>query len=347
MPTYGVEKYIKRAIQSIQRQTYTDWELIIVDDCTPDNSIRIAEETAAGDERVRVVHHEKNQGLSAARNTGMSEANGSYIWFMDPDDHVEPDLLQEVYQSLQKNPAKLVVFGHWEEYFDKDGSYSYSHMVLPKEGYYTEEKDLRKEIIYLEQSTVYGYAWNKFYNLEYLRSIHLQYENVKLIEDVLFNVKYCMDIDSMNLIEKPFYHYEKRMDNSLTNKFVPDYYKLHKRRIALLYEQYQYWGMCTREVKEILGSLYGRYILSALQRNCDKQSNMNSVKRYRWCKHIFQQELYTALIPYAKATDSRALAIALIPMKRKQAFLCLILGRIVYIARNQMPMLYTKVRSGR
>lgn len=347
MPTYNVEKYIGKAIESVQKQTFTDWELIVVDDCTPDKSAEIAEKFAEADKRIKVIHHEVNQGLSPARNSGEKAACGKYIWFMDSDDYVDDDLLEKVYRSLEKNPAKLVVFGLKEEYFDKDGNFGYSHMVCPKEGYYAEKEGLRKEIIYLEQATLYGYAWNKFYDLEYLRSIGIQYENVKLIEDILFNVKYCMDIDSMNTLDIAPYHYQKRLDNSLTNKFVPDYYELHKRRIELIYEQYCYWEMCTEEVKSILGALFARYILSALQRNCDERAEMTHAKRCQWCREVFGQKLFGILIPKAQAKDSRTLAAALVFLKRKNVRLCVALGRIIYIARNKLPLLYSKIKSGR
>ena len=111
MPTYGVDKYIGKAIESIQNQTYSNWELIIVNDCTPDKSAEIATGYAKQDSRIEVVHHEKNRGLSAARNTGIEHAKGEYIWFMDPDDFVDIDVLEKVYASIQKNPAEIIVFG--------------------------------------------------------------------------------------------------------------------------------------------------------------------------------------------------------------------------------------------
>lgn len=347
MPVYNVEKYIERAIGSILDQTWKDWELIVVDDCTPDESGRIARELAGTDERIFVVRHEENKGLSAARNTGKALAGGKYIWFMDSDDYVDSDLLENVYRSVEKHPAKLVVFGLIEEYFQKNGEFGYSHEVKPKPGYFSKAEDLRKEIIYLEQETLYGYAWNKMYDLEYLKTLTLDYENVKLIEDILFNVKYCMDIDSMNLLDIAPYHYQKRLDDSLTNKFVPDYYKLHKQRIDRIYKQYQYWDACTEEVRGILGGLYARYILSALQRNCDPRAEMCMRKRVYWCKKVFQERLYQELIPWAKANDSRALTLTLFFMKRKCLSGCLLLGRVVYMIKNKLPMIYSKVKSER
>lgn len=347
MPAYGVESYIGKAIESIQKQEYTDWEIIIVDDCTLDKSAEIAEKAAETDQRIRVVHHEENQGLSAARNTGMEAARGEYIWFMDPDDYVDPDVLARVKDSLEKNRAEVVMFGLIEEYYDKKGNLQYTHSICPSEILYTDQEALRKRVIQLERQTLYGYAWNKIYQLEYMKKKKIQYTDIKLIEDILFNIRFFMDIERLNILGITPYHYAKRLDSNLTNKFVPEYFAVHKKRIELLFHQYVRWGLCTKEVKEILGSLYGRYILSALERNCDKRSGMKTVQRFRWCRRLFKQELFNELIPAAKAEDSRMLAVTLKLLQRKSAWLCLLMGRGIFVVRKGFPMIYSKIKSGR
>lgn len=347
MPTYGVESYIAKAIDSIRKQEYTDWEIIVVDDCTPDKSAQIAEKAAETDERIRVVHHEKNKGLSAARNTGIGEAKGEYIWFMDPDDYVDSDVLRQVKDSLDKNQAEAVIFGLIEEYYDKKGNLQYTHSICPSETLYADQEELRRKVIQLERQTLYGYAWNKIYQLEYMKNKKLRYTDVKLIEDILFNVRFFMDIERLNILGITPYHYAKRLESNLTNKFVPEYFAVHKKRIELLFRQYTRWGLCTKEVKEILGSLYGRYILSALERNCDKRSGMKIVQRFRWCRRLFKQDLFNELIPSAKAEDSRMLAVTLKLLQRKSAWLCLLMGRGIFVVRKGFPMIYSKVKSGR
>lgn len=347
MPTYGVEQYIGHAVQSILEQTCQDWEILIIDDCTPDKSVEMAEEVGKGDSRIRIVHHEKNKGLSQARNTGIQEAAGEYIWFMDPDDYVDSDVLEKVKTSLEKNPAEVVLFGLIEEYYNKGGELDYTHVICPEEKLFDNQEELRKAIIQYERETLYGYAWNKIYNLQYIRENRFQYKDVKLIEDIEFNIKYFMNIRRLNVLAITPYHYAKRLSANLTNKFVPEYFEVHRCRIELLYEQYKYWDLCTEEVRQTLGALYGRYIVSALERNCDKRSEMSYTDRYRWCRSIFCQSLFENLIPVARAKDSKVLSVALIFLRWKRTILCLVMGRGIHIIRNGMPMLYSKVKSGR
>ena len=350
MPVYNGEKYITEMLEGIRRQTFTDWELVVVDDCSEDGTREIVSAAEEKDSRIRLVCMERNDGVSAARNSGISEASGKYLWFVDADDRVDPQLLQKVWESLQKNPAKLTVFGLAEEYYNAGGQLQYSRRVFHEERYFSSKEELRPEMIYLERETLYGYPWNKVYDLEYLKNGSFRfedYEKAKFIEDIQFNVEYCMDIDSLNILSFCPYHYAKRMEGSLTCEFVPEYFKFHKKRIELLYNQYRYWNLCSEEVKGILGSLYARYILSALQRNCDRKSGMNHAARRRWCRRLFEQKLFLELIPAAKAKDSRALSILLFLLRQKNTAVCLMMGRMVYMIRNKLPMVYSKVKAGR
>lgn len=346
IPVYNVEKYIERAVLSVQNQCISDIEIILVDDCSPDRSPEICERLAMQDERIRVIHHEVNKGLSEARNSGLNIASGEYIWFMDSDDYVENGLFQQIKESLDKNPAQVVIFGLTEDYYDQKQNLHHSITVSCGEYCFQNKYEVRKFVINLEQQTLYGYAWNKIYQLSYLKKLGLRFEKIVLIEDILFNVNYFMDINSMNLLKYTGYHYNKRMDNSLTSKFVPEYYLVHRRRIELLYKQYQYWDMCTENVKAILGALYTRYIFSAMQRNCDTRANMSFFERRRWVSDLFEDKLVRKLIPCA-ASENKVLKILIFALKMKNKTLLLMLGRIIFIFKSSLPMFFSHMKQNR
>ena len=259
----------------------------MIDDCTCDQSAEIACEIAKTDSRIRIVHHEINQGLSAARNTGIQEAVGEYIWFMDPDDWVGNPEIDAGCSGIVgvKTVQKWFCLDCRKSIMLRTDTCSIPIRSLRQNSNFTTQETLRKEFIRLEQQTLYGYAWNKFYNLDYLRSQNLWYTDVKLIEDIKFNVEYCMNIQRMNLLAITPYHYAKRVEMNLTNKFVENYYELHEWRIAMILNQYRSWKLDNENVRAILGGLYGRYILSALQRNCSKEANMS----YRMRKKLVQE----------------------------------------------------------
>lgn len=346
IPVYNVEKHLEKAVDSILRQEVQDFEIILVDDCSPDGCPQLCDKLAAREDKITVIHHKKNQGLSIARNTGLKQAVGKYIWFMDSDDYVEPGLFTAVKDAVQKNPAEITVFGLTEDYYDARDNLNHSKVIRLEQKYFTDRIALRKYVIELEKQTLYGYAWNKIYDLDYLKKTGLQFEKITLIEDILFNVKYCMDIDRMNVLSFCSYHYNKRMDSSLTSKFVPEYYKLHKKRIDLLYKQYQYWNMCSDEVKGILGALYTRYIFSAVQRNCDKRAGMSHLARRAWIIRLTQEPLVEELLPYAKS-EGKLLTILIVMIRKKWISGILLIGRVIYICKNWLPMLFSVLKQKR
>ena len=106
VPIYNVERYIRRAVDSIRSQIYTSLEIILVDDGSPDNSGAICDEYAKIDSRIKVIH-KKNGGLSDARNVGIEAATGAYLGFVDGDDYIEPEMYQKLYTALTQNHAQI------------------------------------------------------------------------------------------------------------------------------------------------------------------------------------------------------------------------------------------------
>lgn len=333
LPAYGVEEYISDALDDILNQSYSNWETIVVDDCSPDASGEIAKRYAKKDSRIKVISHDHNRGLSAARNTGLGLAQGSYVWFPDPDDRYEKELLNQVAGSLQSHKSPVVLIGHREDYFSSSGEYERSiDFVL--NGSFLDQEHLRNAVIDLERQTQYGYAWNKIYNRQYLLDGKYSFvEDLPLIEDIEFNIRVFQNLPSLNIVGAPLYHYAKREKANLTNKFVPRYYEVHRKRIQLLRDQQYSWGLLSDDVKAVLGMLFARYILSALERNCDPQSNMKHSQRVAWCKEVFQDELFKELIPFAKA-DSAVLNACIKALRKQSVSECLALGSVIHHAKQ-------------
>ena len=121
MPVYGVADYLEQTLQSVAAQTFEDFEVILVDDCSPDDSPKICDAWVKKDERMTVLHLPENGGLSNARNAGFPHVRGEYVFFMDSDDVIDANLLEQVKASLEVNRADVVVFGLLEQYYDRAG----------------------------------------------------------------------------------------------------------------------------------------------------------------------------------------------------------------------------------
>ncbi len=346
MPIYNVENFLSTAIDSVLNQTFKDFEIILVNDCSTDGSATICEEYAQNHSNITYVTYEKNRGPGGARNTGFQKAKGKYVWFFDSDDIVEIDLFDKIYASLLNNPADAVIFGFVEDYYDKSGALAKTVEMCPEKAICKTEKELQSKIMYLENNTYYGYPWNKFYSIEHIRENNLIFENIVLIEDIKFNIMFFENAKSLNILDITPYRYAKRGTDSITAKFVPDYYKVHRERINLLFTQQKGWGILTDDTRKELGNIYTRYIFSALSRNCDKRAKMTHKNRKQFLNDIFADPLFNELIPYSGA-QSRSLKIMTTLLKKRNTAMALTLGRVIYIIQNKANILFVKLKQAR
>ena len=184
VPVYNVEKYLKRCVDSILEQTYKDFELILVDDGSTDDSGTICDEQQKRDNRVRVIH-QKNGGLSAARNSGLAEAKGDYITFIDSDDFIDKTFLEVLYQNALQYVADVSVCGYQLVWEDTKRNKKSKNNNSEKVKLYT-GKEAVSEIV-LKSRTCMITAWGKLYHHS-LRE-HLKYPEGKLHEDEFVTYK--------------------------------------------------------------------------------------------------------------------------------------------------------------
>ena len=348
MPVYGVERYIADSIADLLTQTFSDFELIIVDDCTPDRSIDIVENLTAADIRVTIVHHEQNCGVSQARNTGIQHASGAWIMFPDPDDRYDANMLELVHDAIDTAPADLIVFGHIQEYYDPANKHLYDNPIALTSGHYQRGPELARKALELELQTHLGYPWNKAYRAEVIHSAKLAFEgDVPLIEDILFNVAYLRYCESATTISDKPYHYAKRLKSNLTNEFVANYYEMHRRRIKEIRDFVSDMGAFDDEAKSTLGALYARFILSSIEQNTNPKASMTIAQQKAWLAKLFDDELFVELLPNAHAIDSKSLEFCLQVLNSHNVPALLALGNIIHFVRYHGRTFYAKVKSGR
>lgn len=261
MPVYNTALYLTAAVESILNQNYKNFELIIIDDGSTDSSFRIAHEYAAGDDRVRVFRQE-NAGPSKARNMGLEKSRGDWIYFMDSDDTIDPDMLEK----LMKNGAAcdMVVSGFYKHF---DGQ-RVSAAFMPNPA---ELRDQEQCCDYLktlccgeEQDVILNFLWNKLIRASVIRQNNIHFEeHVRLGEDFLFNCKVMQCTPRIKIIPVACYHYNIRDKSSLIGQF--DVNEIQRRRMVFeaLTDLYRRYGIY-EECKDILQLREGRYSYMSL-----------------------------------------------------------------------------------
>lgn len=206
IPVYNVAEYISECIQSVMRQTYEGAiECIVVDDCSPDNSMTIIEQIIneyKGSMSFSVLHHDRNRGLSAARNTGMKEAKGDYIYFLDSDDYISDDCIEKLVSPLQKRDYDMVI-GDYETF----GDYQVPSLLFEKQNEIIGNANIFHE---LAERQIPVIACNKLYNLAFLKSINADFIEGQLHEDDLWTYKICLSASKVSILHAVTYYYRQR-----------------------------------------------------------------------------------------------------------------------------------------
>ncbi|MDY3362430.1 glycosyltransferase family 2 protein [Riemerella anatipestifer] len=219
IPVYNTEKYLEKCINSIVEQTYTNWELLLINDGSQDDSLSICEKYANEYSNIYVFSQE-NKGPSAARNIGIDNAHGQYICFVDSDDWVDDNYLEIFIGNMSENEDMMVVQDHKRIINDK--------IIRYTNGYNNEIFELPKDLSSLikEYKFIQGYSVNKLYIREILENHSLRFsEEIDMGEDEVFFYKYLQLIDKIIFVKPDPYNYVGRI-GSLTSrhsKFISEF----------------------------------------------------------------------------------------------------------------------------
>ena len=216
IPVYKVEKYLEKCIESVLKQTYTNLQVILVDDGSPDNCGKICDEYAKKDSRIEVIHKE-NGGLSDARNVGIAKAKGKYIGFVDSDDYIKEDMYEILINLIKEYDADVSICNLYEVIEGKE-------YIRNKENGIKEYNriDILKEV--LLDKNIQSYACNKLYKKELFNEI--KYPIGKKYEDIGTTFYIFEKCNKVVVTSEPEYYYLKRADslvNNVTESTVLDY----------------------------------------------------------------------------------------------------------------------------
>ena len=214
VPIYKVEKYIKQCIDSVLCQTYKHFELLLVDDGSPDNCPEICDAYAKNDTRIRVIH-KQNGGLSSARNAGLDRASGEYIIFLDSDDYWDDKFALEGLKSIiEKNKCDVYITGFKKKYGDNILEYNDKSIISTD----ISLNDHDKYIKYLMQNNFFrASAWDKIYRREFIEKNGIRFTEGQLSEDIEWSAKILLCMNSIYLTNKKFYVYRRDNKGSISS----------------------------------------------------------------------------------------------------------------------------------
>jgi len=250
VPIYNVEKYLKRCVDSLINQTYTNLEIILIDDGSSDNSPEMCNSYAKEDSRIKVIH-KKNGGLSDARNKGINIANGKYVMFIDSDDYVEIDIVETAVNAIDKFDSDFVIWGYYADFVNQNEEHIQSITYTSMNGVLNPNK----EEFYLssELLNLMGYAWNKLYKNEIIQKNNYRFKKgLSLVEDIVFNSEIFKSYHSISFIDKSLVHYMQRPRETLGGKFYEDQFELKRNAMDKVREMFLALGYNEKDVSNLV-----------------------------------------------------------------------------------------------
>ncbi len=205
IPVYNVEKYIRQCLESVINQTLKDIEIIVVNDGTKDNSMKIVEEYLS-DERIKIINKE-NGGLSSARNAGMREAQGKYIYFIDSDDFADKEVLSTLYENSE-NEKMDIVFSNFSYYNDKTKKEKRAKFIFPF------KEKISKGYYYLYNGEEIN-VWNRLYKKDFLEKYNFQFIEGIIYEDQDFGFKTIILAEKIKYVANYGYKYRVEREGSI------------------------------------------------------------------------------------------------------------------------------------
>ena len=216
---YNVEKFLVKGISYIQNQTYSNIEIILVDDGSTDKTPALCDQLAETDSRIRVFH-KKNGGLGSARNVGIDNANGEFLFFFDVDDSIDPDFLSDSVRLASEKKADLIIYG----YYARSSNSKEEELITVKEHEIHQNSDLKRvycdELLWMKHGN--GFAWNKFYRMSFLKKYNFHFGNQRIQQDEPFNMQLYPRLENVYVCPKAYYHYVIYDKGNAGTRYLPD-----------------------------------------------------------------------------------------------------------------------------
>lgn len=310
VPVYNVEKFIHRCVDSILMQTFADFELILVDDGSPDNCPVICDEYAKKDSRIKVIH-KQNGGLADARNAGLDIAVGKYILFCDSDDYVLPEWCEHFIVHVNNSQDNCIFGGFNIVKPDKEKIYKPA----------TESKTYHIDELFCSK---FGFAWNVLYYADVLKKYNIRFPTNVTVEDWPFNLQYLMYMNCLDFTGFYEYNYYQDDRETLSRKYYPGNFERwqEKYKVTRWFIDEKLSESAREKAKAEAADQYLYQFLNSLNNTFDERNTWSLKQKLVYNINVVNSDEFQECLRYADCSRENQTYISLLKNKKyKSAYL--------------------------
>lgn len=343
MPAYRVENYIERAVESLLHQTFRDFELIIVDDGSPDGTGRAADALAARDSRIRVIH-QPNAGAPTARNRAMETAQGRYFFFMDADDWAEEAMLAEMYALAEKHDLQAVVAGFYIDTYYDETRFTRQTLSQPDE-IFPSQAAFRAAAYRLFDKNLLYTPWNKLYRADYLRENNIRFPET-FWDDFPFNLAVFRDIERVGVTERAYYHFIRARAESETARYRADMYEKREEENGWMIELYDHWQVNDPASREMIARRYAERVVGCVENVANPACPKTCRQKMQAVREMLDNPALREALAVARPRSAMMRAL-LFSLKTGCAPLVLCEGAFISFVKRRCTRLFARLKARR
>lgn len=328
MPVYNGEKVITSSIKSILEQNLEKIELIVIDDCSTDSTVEKIRIIQQQDSRVRLIQQPENRGPGAAKNAGLKAAIGEYIAFCDADDWIEKDMMEALLENVQKREADVAVSGFFLDECKETGELLKREKLSMEHCVAANETEVAELVSAIDRNKLYAYACNKIYKSSIIKKNNVIFSDKLFGEDYDFNMDFFGNAQSAVVVSECYYHYIKMNKESLTKRFIPDYYEIIVDRFEKMRSYMKQKNVYEGKIKEVVLTVHIKHLMAAIARSYNKRMGFTFAARYQFVKKIFKNEFTEEAIEFSKAYNMKEKIVNGV-FKTQNILLNLLFGKLV------------------
>ncbi len=343
IPCYNVEKWVRRAWESLNAQTFTNFDVWFVDDGSPDGTGAICDELATTDTRIHVIH-QQNAGAAQARNNAMALAQGTYFYFMDADDWCEPGMLKDLYTFCEANNLEVAVTGFYIDTYYKEDKF-YRELRTAPDIVYATQADFRAAAPELFDAQLLYAPWNKLYRRDYLMDNHIIFPDT-FWDDLPFNLAVFRDAERVGCMNRRYYHFLRAREESENTKYRANMYEKREEEDGWMRELFSYWGIRTRESSEFLARRYAERLIGCIENITNKNCTLTRDEK----RAEVQRMIST---PHARIALGEAqpksfyMRLLLKPLKSQNVTIAMLQSRFISWVKRNNTHTFAKLKANR